>query len=136
MRAAYVTGVGLMTLTAALFLALPRAIAALFTADAAVAAMAATLIPVAGMFQVFDGAQAVGAGVLRGVGDTRAPLAAMLAGYWLIGLPVSVWLGFHTPLRAAGLWWGFVASLGVVAIGLALRVVAAFGRDLTRVRVE
>ena len=135
-RAAYLCGVGFMCTTALLFLTLAVPLARAFTIDGRVIAVAATLIPVAGVFQVFDGGQAVGAGVLRGLGDTRAPLVAMLAGYWLIGLPVSVWLGFHTPLRATGLWWGFVASLGSVALFLAWRVRRLFGRDLRRVVVD
>jgi MATE family multidrug resistance protein len=101
-----------------------------------VIAIAGILIPVAGVFQIFDGAQAVGAGVLRGLGDTRAPLIGMIAGYWLIGLPVSLLLGFHTSLRAAGLWWGFVVSLGLVAAFLALRIRTLFQRDIQRVVVE
>ena len=100
-----------MTITAVVFLTVPRVLAAAFTADASVIALSAVLIPIAGVFQVFDGAQAVGAGVLRGAGDTTAPLFVMLGAYWLIGVPLSVWLGFHSPLRAAGLWWGFVVSL-------------------------
>lgn len=134
--AAYLCGVGFMCATALIFLTLARPLARAFTGDARVVAVAATLIPVAGVFQVFDGAQAVGAGVLRGLGDTRAPLLAMVAGYWLVGLPVSIYLGFHTPLRAAGLWWGFVASLGTVALFLAWRVRRLFARDLRRVLVD
>jgi MATE family multidrug resistance protein len=115
---------------------MPRLLGALFTSDGAVIAIAGVLIPVAGVFQIFDGAQAVGAGVLRGLGDTRAPLIGMIAGYWLIGLPVSIVLGFRTSLRAAGLWWGFVASLSIVAIYLAVRIRVLFGRDITRVAIE
>ena len=63
-----------MTITAVVFLAVPRLLARAFTSDAAVVALAAALIPIAGVFQVFDGGQAVGAGVLRGAGDTTAPL--------------------------------------------------------------
>jgi MATE family multidrug resistance protein len=132
-RAALACGMGFMTFTALVFLSMPGGLARLFTGDAGVVRIASLLIPVAGVFQVFDGAQAVGAGVLRGLGDTTAPLVAMLAGYWLIGLPVSVWLGFHTSLGAAGLWWGFVASLGVVAIFLLLRIRALFQKDLRRI---
>src|SRR4029078_757509 len=69
-RAAYISGVGFMTLTGILFLSMPRLQAHAFTGDARVLALAAVLIPIAGVFQVFDGAQAVGAGVLRGAGDT------------------------------------------------------------------
>jgi MATE family, multidrug efflux pump len=131
-RAALACGMGFMTFTAVVFLTMPGGLARSFTNDGAVIRVAALLIPVAGVFQVFDGAQAVGAGVLRGLGDTTAPLVAMLAGYWLIGLPVSVWLGFHTSLGAAGLWWGFVASLGVVAVFLLLRIRTLFSKDLRR----
>jgi MATE family multidrug resistance protein len=135
-RAAFLCGMGFMTLTALLFLLLPRLLASIFTGEAAVIAVAGVLIPVAGVFQIFDGAQAVGAGVLRGLGDTRAPLIGMIAGYWLIGLPVSLALGFHTRLRAAGLWWGFVVSLSIVAVFLAWRISVLFGREMRRVIVE
>ena len=135
-RAALACGMGFMTLTALLFLTAPSLLAGIFTTDASVIALAGVLIPVAGVFQIFDGAQAVGAGVLRGIGDTRAPLIAMVVGYWGIGLPVSILLGFHTSLRAAGLWWGFVASLGVVALFLFLRMRVLFGRQLQRIVIE
>lgn len=135
-RAAYLCGVGFMALTALAFLSTPRLLATVFTGDVAVIAIAGVLIPVAGVFQIFDGAQAVGAGVLRGLGDTRAPLIGMIAGYWLIGLPVSLVLGFHTSLRAAGLWWGFVASLSIVAVYLALRIRVLFRREIPRVAIE
>ena len=81
------------------------------------------------------GGQAVGAGVLRGIGDTRAPLISMVAGYWLLGLPISVWLGFRTGLREVGLWYGFVVSLGVVALFLLLRIRVLFGRELRRIEL-
>ena len=135
-RAAFICGMGFMSLTALLFLAAPRLLASIFTSEAGVIAIAGILIPVAGVFQIFDGAQAVGAGVLRGLGDTRAPLIGMIAGYWLIGLPVSLVLGFHSSLRAAGLWWGFVASLSIVAVFLAWRIRVLFRREIARVRVE
>ncbi|HKH90196.1 MAG TPA: MATE family efflux transporter, partial [Gemmatimonadaceae bacterium] len=95
---------------------------AAYTNQAEVVAIAAVLIPIAGVFQLFDGIQAVSAGVLRGLGDTRAPFLINLAGFWLCGLPISVALAFRTPLRALGLWWGLVAGLAVVAMLLALRV--------------
>jgi MATE family multidrug resistance protein len=135
-RAAYLCGLGFMSITALIFLLAPRLLASIFTSDRGVIAVAGLLIPVAGVFQIFDGAQAVGAGVLRGLGDTRAPLIGMIAGYWVIGLPVSLLLGFHTPLRAAGLWWGFVASLSVVALFLALRVRVLFRREIRRIAIE
>lgn len=125
-----------MMLTAVVFLTMPAVLARAFTGDARVVAMAAMLIPIAGVFQVFDGAQAVGAGVLRGAGDTTAPLLVMLGAYWLVGVPVSAYLGFHTKLRATGLWWGFVVSLAAVAIFLALRIRVFFSRSLRRLHLE
>jgi MATE family multidrug resistance protein len=135
-RISYVLGGGFMTATALLFLTLPRPLAAMYTNDAAVIAIAAALIPVAGVFQVVDGMQAVGAGVLRGLGDARVPLVAMLTGYWVIGVPVSVWLGFRTPLGPVGLWWGFVAGLGSVALFLLWRVRVLFRAGVSRVHVD
>jgi len=135
-HAAYICGVGFMCFTALLFLAFPLPLATMMASgDPFGIAIAATLIPVAGVFQVFDGGQAVGAGVLRGLGDTRVPLISMLGGYWLLGLPISVWLGFHTTMREVGLWSGFVVSLGVVAIFLLLRIRVLLTRDLRRVRL-
>jgi len=135
-RAAFVCGIGFMCATCLVFLLFPRPLARSFTNDPGVMAVASLLIPIAGVFQIFDGAQAVGAGVLRGIGDTKAPLAAMIGGYWLVGLPVSIALGFYTPLRAAGLWWGFVFSLSTVAIFLLLRIRTLFGRELRRVEID
>ena len=121
-RTALVCGVGFMACTAALMLAFPGVIAAAYTNQPIVASIAASLIPIAGMFQLFDGIQAVSAGILRGLGDTRAPFAVNLAGFWLCGFPVSGALAFGTPLRALGLWWGLAAGLAVVATLLVLRV--------------
>jgi multidrug resistance protein, MATE family len=135
-RLSYLLGGGFMTATALLFLTVPAPLAALYTPDSSLIAIAATLIPVAGVFQIVDGMQAVGAGVLRGLGDTRLPLLAMLSGYWVIGVPVSLWLGFKTALGPVGLWWGFVAGLGSVALFLLWRVRTLFRRGVSRVRVD
>jgi MATE family multidrug resistance protein len=135
-RAGYICGVGFMALAMIAFLSAPHLLAAAFTSDRRVIALASVLIPIAGVFQVFDGGQAVGAGVLRGAGDTTAPLVTMLAAYWLVGVPVSAYLGFRTELRAAGLWWGFVVSLAAVAMFLFLRIRVVFGREVKRVQVE
>ena len=132
-RAALVCGVGFMLCASATMLAVPRAIAAAYTNQPLVASIAASLIPIAGMFQLFDGIQAVSAGVLRGLGDTRAPFVINLAGFWLCGFPVSVWLAFRTPLRAMGLWWGLAAGLAVVAALLLLRVRSRLRGALVRV---
>lgn len=130
--AALTIGVGFMTLSALAFLTLPGLWAGLFTADASVAALAAALIPIAGVFQVFDGVQAVSAGILRGLGDTRFPLLANLVGFWLIGLPTSAWLAFSAGLGPKGLWWGLVAGLAAVGACLLVRVRRRLAGDVTR----
>ncbi|HEV8124781.1 MAG TPA: MATE family efflux transporter [Gemmatimonadales bacterium] len=135
-RTALVTGAAFMSITALLFLCFPGALARAYTPDAAVIAVAASLIPIAGIFQVFDGLQAVGAGILRGLGDTRVPMLINVFGFWCCGMPVSVYLGFHAGWGPRGLWWGFVAGLGSVAVLLLLRARTRLRRDLTRVQVE
>lgn len=135
-HAAYVCGVGFMACTGALFLLAPRMLALAFTSDARVLALAVVLIPIAGVFQIFDGAQAVGAGVLRGAGDTTAPLVVMLGAYWLLGVPVSAYLGLRTHWGPAGLWFGFVLSLACVAAFLLARIRFVFRRGLARVELD
>jgi MATE family multidrug resistance protein len=121
-RLSLLVGGTFMGLSAATLLLFPRAVAALYTSDPAIVAAAALLIPIAGVFQVFDGLQVTAGGVLRGLGDTRAPFLANLVGYWVLGFPTSWYLGFRAGLGPRGLWWGFVVGLGSVAIYLLWRV--------------
>ncbi|HJU90022.1 MAG TPA: MATE family efflux transporter [Gemmatimonadaceae bacterium] len=134
--AALLLGGAFMLITAALMLWIPDGFAALYTTQTAVAAIAATLIPLAGVFQVFDGLQVVAIGVLRGVGDTRAPLIINILGFWLIGLPVSLYLGFVAQRGPEGLWWGLVVGLAVVAVILLVRVRSRLARDLRRLVID
>ena len=134
--AGLVLGAGFMTLTAGLFLGAPGFLASLYTSEVEVVTLAAVLIPIAGVFQVFDGLQVVATGVLRGVGDTRAPMLVSLLGFWVIGVPVTVLFGFVWGGGAVGLWWGLVAGLGAVALFLLLRVRWRMGGDLVRLVVE
>jgi MATE family, multidrug efflux pump len=129
-------GVGFMAASGSVLLAVPRVLAHVYTSDPAVAAIAATLIPLAGVFQVFDGTQVVSIGILRGTGDTRTPLVVNVVGYWLIGLPLATYLGLHTAAGPAGMWWGLVVGLAVVAVILVLRVRLRLRGSLARVRVD
>jgi len=128
-------GVGFMACTAVAFLGLPRALAGAYTSDGAVVALAAALIPIAGVFQVFDGVQVVSSGILRGLGDTRAPMVVNVLGFWLVGLPVSLGLGFSLGLGPRGLWWGLVAGLAAVAGLLLLRISRRLSHQVARVVV-
>jgi multidrug resistance protein, MATE family len=121
-RLSIATSLTFMACSALALLVFPRAIAAFYTTDPSVIAVAASLIPIAGVFQIFDGLQVTAGGVLRGFGETRSPMLANLVGYWVLGFPVSLWLGFGAGLGSRGLWWGFVVGLGTVAIFLLTRV--------------
>jgi MATE family multidrug resistance protein len=134
--AGLITGVGFMAFTAVLFLGLPEPLSRLFSDDADVVAVAAALLPIAGVFQVFDGLQVVAAGALRGIGDTRVPMILILVGFWLVGLPICVLLGFTLGVGPRGIWWGLAIGIGVVAILLALRIVRRFGRELRRLVID
>jgi MATE family multidrug resistance protein len=134
--AGLVCGVGFMAASAAVMLAVPAALASLYTNDAAVAAMAASLIPIAGMFQVFDGIQVVSIGILRGVADTRTPMIVAIVGFWLVALPVSAALGFGAGGGPEGLWWGLTAGLVVVAGILSWRVRRRLARDVARLIID
>ncbi|MBA3498457.1 MAG: MATE family efflux transporter [Gemmatimonadales bacterium] len=135
-RAALICGAGFMCCTALVFLIVPNALARFYTSDVAVVTIAAGLIPLAGVFQVFDGLQVVAGGILRGLGETRVAMLVNLLGYWLLGLPVSWLLGIKAGWGPVGLWWGLVLGLAVVATVLLVRVRIALRRQRTRVVID
>ncbi|WP_272911004.1 MATE family efflux transporter, partial [Falsiroseomonas oryziterrae] len=94
------------------------------------AVLAATLLVVAGLFQLADGVQAVAAGALRGLKDTTVPMLLAGFGYWGAGLPLGLLLAFALGLGPVGLWIGLAAGLGIVAGLMTWRWVAMTG--LTR----
>lgn len=117
---ALVLGVGFMAAMAVVLVGLPLPIVGLFLdldrADVpAVAAQATAFLAVAGVFQVADGAQTVGAGALRGLKDTRVPMLFAGLGYWGIAMPLGAALAFAGRLEGLGIWIGLAVGLGVVA---------------------
>jgi MATE family multidrug resistance protein len=134
--AGLVCGVGFMSASALVMLLIPASLAGLYTTDAGVAALAASLIPIAGVFQVFDGIQVVSIGILRGVADTRAPMVINVLGFWLVGLPVSAALGFGLHGGPRGLWWGLTAGLVFVALVLIWRVRRRLSGQVTRLVID
>jgi MATE family multidrug resistance protein len=135
-RAALACGLVFMTLTGAVFLTLADELARLYTRDVEVIAVAVVLLRIAGVFQVFDGLQVVAAGILRGLGDTRAPMLICLLGYWVLGIPLSGYLAFAANQGPPGLWWGLVLGLGVVATMLLLRLRVRLAQRQARVVID
>ncbi|HMI18437.1 MAG TPA: MATE family efflux transporter [Sphingomonas sp.] len=118
---AWIMGVGFMTFTACLLWITPRTFVSLFLdthspADAAVVQLAISFLAIAAIFQIVDGAQAVGAGMLRGLHDTKIPMLFAGFGYWVVGLGVALWLGFHRHMGGVGIWIGLASGLAVVAV--------------------
>ena len=131
--ASLLLGAGAMACFALLFFTFPGPLGRLYTRDSAVIAMVAALLPIAAVFQISDGIQVVGAGVLRGAADTTFPAAIALVGYWALGLPVGWFLAFHRGMGARGLWWGFTVGLTAVAILLLFRIAARFRHGVSPV---
>lgn len=115
-------GAGVMTVSATLFVALRHVLPRIYTPDAGVVALCASILPIAAAFQLFDGTQVVGCGVLRGMGRTRPAAWFNLLGYWVLGLPLGAWLAFRVEMGLAGIWWGLCLGLAVVSALLVLEV--------------
>ncbi len=128
-------GGGVMCISACAFVLGRSVIATLYTADPGAIAATATIFPIAAAFQLFDGVQAVGCGVLRGVGHTRPAAIFNLIGYWVVGLPVGFWLAVRAGLGLPGLWWSLCLGLFLVAAAL-VTWIARFGPARARSIVE
>lgn len=122
-------GIVTMACFAAVFVILPTTLASLFTEDVAVIAAATTLLQIAALFQLSDGAQAIAAGALRGLGETRATLVGNIFGHYIVGLPLVLGLAFGAGLGARGLWWGLSGGLTATAIFLVLRFLRSTNRS-------
>lgn len=118
------TGVALsamfMSCAAVVFWTLPHILASIFTNDPQIIAVAVSLLSIAAIFQFFDGVQVTAIGALRGSGDTHTAMLTNILGWWIIGLPLGVWLCFHQGWGVKGIWAGLCT--GLVLIGCILAV--------------
>lgn len=110
-----------MGLSALTFAVVRGWLAAGFVEDPEVIALAGRLLLVAAIFQLFDGAQVVGAGALRGLSDVKVPTAITFIAYWLLALPGGYLLGVRGPFGAVGVWVALAAGLAFAAVFLAWR---------------
>jgi MATE family multidrug resistance protein len=124
-RAAWVAmalGAAVMTISASGFVLLRHQLPRIYTTDADVIAACAAILPIAAAFQIFDGTQVVGCGVLRGMARTRPAAWFNLLGYWVLGIPAGAWLAFRADLGLPGIWWGLCLGLLVVSVLLVIEI--------------
>lgn len=123
---AYCLGIAFMSLTAITIFLAPEALIGIFLDPAAaenadVVSLAVAFLGIAALFQIFDGAQVIGAGLLRGLHDTRIPMLYAALGFWGIGLVTSIILGFGLHMGGLGIWIGLACGLASVSILLMQR---------------
>jgi MATE family multidrug resistance protein len=133
---AWVMGVAFMAAMALVMWSIPHRLVTLFLTDipanAVVIALAVSFLKVAAAFQLVDGAQVIGAGMLRGLHDTRWPLLFALFGYWVVGLGIGSWLAFAADWKGVGIWVGLASGLAAVAALMLARWVLRERIGLTR----
>src|SRR4051794_24843654 len=134
---AWVMGVGFMGAMAVVMWAIPRQLVTLFLTDVPANALtidlAVSFLRVAAAFQLVDGAQVIGAGMLRGLHDTRWPLLFALVGYWVVGLGIGVWLAFARDWNGVGIWVGLASGLAAVAALMLSRWIMRVRLGLTNI---
>ena len=123
---AIVVGTGFMAFTALLMIVIPKPLIAIYVhpwdpKNAVLVGFALQYIVIAAAFQLFDGMQAVAAGALRGLQDTRIPMWIAAFAYWVPGIGTALALGFYTPLEGVGVWIGLATGLTVAAALLGWR---------------
>jgi MATE family multidrug resistance protein len=132
----WIIGVGFMGAMALVMWAFPRDLVTLFLKDTArnalVIGLAVSFLKVAAAFQLVDGAQVIGAGMLRGLHDTRWPLVFAIVGYWVVGLGIGWWLAFGADWKGVGIWIGLATGLASVAVLMLIRWILRDRLGLTR----
>ncbi len=111
-----------MVFTAIGFFTLRHDLPKIFTTDVEVIEMAASLFIVAGFFQLFDGLQVISLGILRGIADVKIPMYIAALSYVILGIPVSYFFAFTFGFGAMGIWFGFLAGLGLTSLLLFWRI--------------
>lgn len=122
-NAALIMGAVFMGFCALLFTLFNKQIVAFYINDTQVSQMAVYLLWIAAIFQLSDGIQCVGLGILRGIGDTKMPTLITIVAYWVIGIPVGYWLGFKQGYSLYGVWFALLIGLTFSAVLLSLRFI-------------
>ncbi len=125
-QAAMILSLAASAATTVIFLTLPGFLVGLFVdpldpETPAILTVGASLLAVAALFQFVDSGQVMALGMLRGVQDTRVPMIIAATSYWLVGLPVSYFLGFTIRLEGIGIWLGLTAGLACACLAMQFR---------------
>ncbi len=120
-KIALVLGASVMAFFGIIIVVFSKYIPGLYVHSPEVEAIAGELLIIAALFQIFDGTQAVGLGVLRGITDVKAPTIITFFAYWIVGIPVAYLFGFILKLGVEGIWWGLLLGLAVSAFLLSGR---------------
>jgi multidrug resistance protein, MATE family len=118
--------VALMCCWAVLFIVARHHLPALYVTETTVIPVAASLLIIAGVFQLSDGVQVVCAAALRGLQDVKFPSLFILVAYWVIGLPLGYYLAFVRQMGGEGIWWGLFIGLTITALAMFLRLKMTF----------
>jgi MATE family multidrug resistance protein len=118
----------LMMLWALAFIVGRHWLPGLYVENAEVIAVASTLMIIAGLFQLSDGAQVVCVAALRGLQDVKVPSLFIFISYWIIGLPLGYWLAFKTDYGPQGVWLGLFIGLTLTALAMFARFRALASR--------
>jgi len=110
-----------MSITAILFMSASQLLPYIYTEDIRVVHIASQLLIIAGFFQLFDGTQVVGLGVLRGIGDVNVPTIITFIAYWIIGIPLGYFLGIELNMGVNGIWYGLTIGLLTASVLLFFR---------------
>lgn len=132
---AFAMGGGVMAIAGICMFAFREAIPRFYLGDPIVVGIAAALFPIGGVFQIADGLQVVGGGLMRGMGRPRAAALANLIGYYVFGLPLGYLLSFRFGMGSAGILWGMAAGLGFVALALVAWAIRTTERPIAQLRV-
>ena len=106
----------LMIVSALVFIIFRNYLPVLYVDDSSVINIASTLLIIAGLFQISDGIQAVGLGILRGIRDIKKPTIVTFISYWIISIPLSYFLGIEYGYGVYGIWIGLSIGLTLAAI--------------------
>ncbi|SFB03152.1 MATE family efflux transporter [Algoriphagus aquimarinus] len=110
-----------MAITGLIFILMRSYLPTLYIDNNEVVAMSASLLIIAGLFQLSDGIQVAGLGVLRGMEDVQFPTVITLVAYWVIGLPLGYFLAFELGMAEKGIWYGLLIGLSITAVVLFYR---------------